>query len=265
MKLAVFSPYGNYHRESGFMYLIANYLLKNGADVVQLRCDGAFALCGRDEKMRWNRDLFACSRCMSEQRGLAQWSAAKSKELSSFLIPDDVLQSTKWIYTLRRQDLIRAEFRGINLWELAKDELAARFGSADVISLSGDQDQLTRELFISIVHAIAAVDRFVTAVVPTLHFIALSNDALSKSYAALVKSLGMDAAIFSFDQAEEAICIESLKTGSRYNTKLVLEGITAMRNDPRTWGPEVTSIVHEMLTFLGFAPDLVPSELPSGL
>lgn len=40
MKLAIFSPYGSFHRESGLMYLVANYLDKQGGDVAQLRCDG---------------------------------------------------------------------------------------------------------------------------------------------------------------------------------------------------------------------------------
>jgi hypothetical protein len=28
-----------------------------------------------------------------------------------------------------------------------------------------------------------------------------------------------------------------------------------MRSDFRTWAPEVTAMVHEMLSFLGYAPD----------
>jgi hypothetical protein len=257
MKLAVFSPYGNFSREAGLLYLVTNYLLKSGADVTQLRCDGAFSSCARDQKHNWNRTLFSCARCISEQRSLAQWAAVKSKDVSSFILADDVLQSTKWIASVHRSELVRSEFRGISLWEICRDDFSVRFQTADILRLSGSEEAHVRELFVSAVHALAAVDRFVSTVLPTIHLVVSSNDVLSNAYLAYLRSTRADAALFSYDSAEESIAIESATSGARYNTKLMLDDITAMRSEPKTWSPEVTSIVHEMLTFLGLAPDKV--------
>ena len=53
------------------------------------------------------------------------------------------------------------------------------------------------------------------------------------------------------------VVVESPFEQTQYSTPLVLERITSMRSDPRTWGPEVTAMAHELLTFLGCAPDKV--------
>jgi hypothetical protein len=259
MKISVFSPHGSYGRESGVLYLVANYLLRQGAEGFQLRCDGAVAACGRDKKHNWNRTPFSCTRCMSEQKATADWATLRAKTLSSFLIPDDIVQSKKWIASVKRSDLLQSEFRGIPLWELCKDDINARFGGIDVAAASPSQDLAIRDLMLSAVHTLVSVDRFVTTVAPTLHLIAGGSDTLSAAYKTVVQKGRLDAAVFSYDAQEEVIAVESLLSGARYNTKLILDNITTMRTDPKTWAPEVTAIMHEMLTFLGFAPDKIPA------
>jgi hypothetical protein len=257
MKLALFSPYGLVHSEAGVLYLLANYLLKHGADVVQLRCDGAFSTCGRDSKVAGGRNVMSCARCIGEQRALANWASSKSREMSSFLVSDDVLQSSKWLSSVNTADLMRAEFRGVNLWSVCADEFKARFPESVVAELSAREEECVRQLFISYVHATVACERFMAGVVPDLHFVAGLVDPLSRAYMQQAHASGGDVAMFLYDTTEEAIVVESARTGARYTTKLLLSGITSMRNDPRTWAPEVTAIVHEILTFLGFAPDRV--------
>lgn len=257
MKLALFSPYGLVHSEAGVLYLIANYLLKSGADVVQLRCDGAFSVCGRDSKVAGGRNVMSCARCIGEQRALAQWASSKSREMSSFLVSDDVLQSSKWLSSVRTADLVRAEFRGVNLWGVCGDEFNARYPESVVAELAPREEEFLRQLFLGYVHATVACERFIAGVTPDLHFVAGSADPLARAYTKQAYASGGDVAMFFYDTTEEAIIVESARTGARYATKLLLNGITSMRNDPRTWAPEVTAIVHEILTFLGFAPDRV--------
>lgn len=257
MKLALFSPYGLVHSEGGVLYLIANYLLKNGADVVQLRCDGAFSACGRDSRVAGGRNVMSCARCIGEQRALAQWASSKSREISSFLVSDDVLQSAKWLSSVRTADLVRAEFRGMNLWSACADEFTARYPESVIAELAPREEEVLRQLFIGYIHATVASERFISGVVPDLHFVAGSVDPLSRAYMKQAHASGGDIAMFFYDPAEEAIVVEAARTGARYATKLLLNGITSMRNDPRTWAPEVTAVVHEILTFLGFAPDRV--------
>jgi hypothetical protein len=258
MRLALFSPYGAFHREAGLLYLVSNYLLKAGAEVTQLRCDGAFAVCGRDRKHRWNRTLFSCTSCIAEQRALSHWASTKMKILSTFILPDDVLQSAKWISTVQPADVPRVEFRGTKLWDLCGAEFALRYEEADLTNLNVEQEQYLRQLLVTSVHALVGTERFLSQVGPTLSFVISSGDPLTNAYLAQARALQSEVAVFSFDSSEEAIAVESLATGARYNTSLILEGITSMRSDPRTWAPEVTAIVHEMLTFLGYAPDRIP-------
>ena len=196
---------------------------------------------------------------MSEQKATADWATLRAKTLSSFLVPDDIVQSKKWIASVKRQDLLQSEFRGIPLWEICRDDINARFGECDGVSTSPLQDQAIRDLMLSAVHTLVSVDRFITTVAPSLHLIAGGNDTLSAAYKTVVQKGRFEAAVFSYDAQEEVIAVESLLTGTRYNTKLILDNITSMRTDPKTWAPEVTAIMHEMLTFLGFAPDKIPA------
>lgn len=255
MKLAVFSPYGVYGRESGVLYLVANFLLRQGAEGMQLRCDGAVRSCGRDQKHGWNRTLFSCSRCMAEQKATADWASLRAKSISSFLLPDDIQQSQKWISSLPREVLLQSEFRGVPLWDICKDEFIARFGEEEIDLRSQQQELALRDQYLSVVHAMVGIDRFVSTVNPTLHLIAGGKDSLSKAYKTIASRGRFEGALFWYDPQEEVIAVESLVSGARYNTKLILDNITGMRSEPKTWAPEVTAIMHEMLTFLGFAPD----------
>jgi hypothetical protein len=257
MKLALFSPYGSLHRESGLLYLVANYLAKNGADVVQLRCDGALPACGRDRSGGAIRSPFQCARCMNEQRSLVQWSGGNHRDISTFIIPEDVLQTAEWIHGVPSESLTRVEFRGVNLWSACSAELRMRWEELDPSSLTESQQSDIRALFVSYVRVAIASDRFIEQWKPTTTLISSINDPMAHAFLARAQLAKVEVAVVSFDPEEDAVVVESLATKERYRTKLVLEGITSMRSDPRTWGPEVTAVVHEVLTYLGYAPDRV--------
>jgi hypothetical protein len=116
MKLAVFNPYGLMDQESGVVYLLANFLGKQGAEVLQLRCDGAQQACARDVLSGGVRTPFSCSQCSGEQAALAQWCGARPKALSSLLSPSDISQTAQWLAAAAGDALFRVEFRGVNLW-----------------------------------------------------------------------------------------------------------------------------------------------------
>lgn len=259
MKLAIFSPYGSFYRESGLMYLVANYLDKQGGDVAQLRCDGALPACGRDKKQLSGRSPFSCLGCMAEQKGLAQWAGIKSRDLSSYIVPDDALKSSQWISSIGRSDLFRIEFRGTRLWDVCEGEFRARWKLDESLErITRAQEQDLRSLYVSYVHTLVSAERFIASWKPTLNFVAVAGDPLSHAYLSQVRKVESDAAVFSYNAAEETIVVESLKTGALYTTSLILPEATEMRADPRTWAPELTAIVNEMLSFLGHGADLVP-------
>lgn len=257
MKLALFSPYGLSHSEAGLLYLVGNYLLKRGADVVQLRCDGAFGICGRDTKVPGGRNVMTCARCIGEQKSLASWISCKTKEVSSYLVSDDVVQSAKWLSSVKSCDLSRAEFRGVNLWSVCAGEFALRYPETSVSELSVAEEASLRQLYTTYVHAVVAAERFITAASPTLHLVAGKQDPLARAYVSQAHASGVEVGVFFCDTVEEGVVVESHQTGERYVSPLVLHGITSMRSDPRTWAPEVTATVHEILTLLGCAPDRI--------
>ncbi len=260
MKLAIFSPYGSFHRESGLMYLVANYLDKQGGDVAQLRCDGALPACGRDKKHQSGRTPFSCLQCMGEQKALAQWATIKSRDLSSYIVPDDALKSAQWISSIGKGDLFRIEFRGIRLWDVCESEFQTRWNIESLEKISSAQERDLRALYVSYVHTVVSTERFLASWKPTLNFVVGSSDPLAQAYLSQVRRGEGDGAIFTYDVAAEAITVESLKTGERYTTTLIIPEATEMRPDPRTWAPELTAIVNEMLSFLGHGADLVPTK-----
>ena len=257
MRLAVFAPFGLLHREAGLMLLLANYLHKNGSEAIQLRCDGAQRACARDAVSGGMRTPFSCSQCMSEQSALAQWAGVKSRALSSCLGPEDVAQARAWLAGVSSDALFRAEFRGESLWEQCQEQFLARWNLEGGQEIGPEQEANLRDLFASHVQVRVASERFLAATKPTLHFVAGGKEGASRAYLLEARKFGGDVATFSCDEESESILVRSTGSQGVYETSLVLEGITSMRNDPRTWAPEVSAIVHEILSFLGYAPDRV--------
>ncbi len=199
MKLAIFSPYGSFQRESGLMYLVANYLDKQGGDVAQIRCDGAVPACGRDKKHQSGRTPFACLQCMGEQKALAQWANIKSRDLSSYIVPDDALKSAQWISSISKSDLLRIEFRGVRLWDVCEKEFPARWNIESLEKLSPAEERDLRFLYVAYVHTAVSSERFLTSWKPTLNFVVNSSDPLAQAYLSQVRRHGGDAAIFTYE------------------------------------------------------------------
>ena len=125
------------------------------------------------------------------------------------------------------------------------------------LSVRKEQEANLRDLFASHIQVRVACERFLAAAKPTLHFVAGGREGASSAYLLEARKAGGEVAVFAFDEESESICVRSSASQTVYSTSLVLEGITSMRNDPRTWAPEVNAIVHEVLSFLGYAPDRV--------
>ena len=257
MRLATFSPYGLMHREAGLIYLLANFLHKNGAEVFQLRCDGAQPTCARIAEMGGVRTPFLCSQCMSEQRELAQWSGAKAKTVSSCLSAEDISQVSTWLASVKSEELFRVEFRGSNLWEACRAQFLAQWHLEGGQEIEPHHEANLRELYSAFMYTRIATERFVGATKPTLHCVATPADSTSQAYVVEARRASAECALFSYFPDDEIISVETSGSTHRYETRLILDGITSMRSDPRTWAPEVTAVVHEILSFLGCAPDRV--------
>jgi hypothetical protein len=194
---------------------------------------------------------------VGEQRRLSDWADVQAYELSAFVTSEDKLQSAKWMASVQRADLERAEFRGINLWQVCRNEFAQQTGLDALDDLSALHEQLLRELYVAFVQAAVAADRFVVQWAPTLSFVAHTSDSMTHAYLSQLGEKAIDCATFMYDGAEESIIVESAKSQERYASKLILDSITSMRSDPRTWAPEVRAIVNEIMSFLGYGADRV--------
>jgi hypothetical protein len=259
MRLAVFSPYGSVYRQGGLLFLVTNYLSKLGAETTVLRCDGAVKACRRDSKAgQKGRTISSCITCAGEQAALATWASVRMMQLSSFITAEDVLQGSMWIADVPSEDLCRLEFKGESLWQACAEDVQERFPQANPDALRLEESVYVRNLYSAYIQTAVATERFLSSVQPTITLIAAAGDALSRAYLLQAQRLEGDVAVFSYDANDEAVAVESLRGGSRYTTKVVLDGITSMRSDPRTWGPEVTSLVHDILTVLGYGPAAVP-------
>lgn len=257
MKTAFFVPHGAIQREVGLAYLLANYMTKIGADVVQVRCDGASTVCGRDAAIGWRRGISTCLKCEEEQRRLGEWAGLKSKSIGGFLRPDEILQSAQWIGGLATEELLRAEFRGANLFSMVEGTFKARFGRALPNFSEEIEEQFSRELLVSAVRSAAAVDAFLVSFAPELVVVSGMGDLLEKACLSRLESRKLPVAILRFDPAENVIVISSSQREEAYVTRLLFEGVTRMRTDPRTWPPEISALVHEIMTFLQYSPDRV--------
>jgi hypothetical protein len=255
MKLALYAPYGTLHKEGGLLYLVSNYLAKNGAEVVQLRCDGAVPACGRDRGDGVVRSPFQCARCLNDQHALAQWAGVSVVDISAEITPDDVQTVSQWMQSVARDALERVEFRGVNLWSACRSELLMRWEDLSPARLTEAQELDIRALFVSYVRTAVASERFFARFNPTLVLVTSIHDLLSHAFVLQAKQAGLDTAVGWYNPESEDVGIELLASRQSYSTSVILEGLVSMRSDPRTWGPEITAMVHEALTFLGCAPD----------
>jgi hypothetical protein len=255
MKVALCAPYGSLHKESGLLFLVANYLAKSGSDLVQLRCDGAVPACGRDRGAGVERSPFQCARCIGDQGSFASWAGASVRELSHEILPEDVMTAATWIQGVASGALERVEFRGVNLLSACRSELAMRWEALDFAALTEVQELDVRALFLSYVRMAVASERFLSRTRPNLALVSSIRDPLSHAFVLQAKQAQVDTVVGWYKAESQTVGLESLATRQSYSTSIVIEGLTTMRSDPRTWGPEITAMVHEALTFLGCAPD----------
>jgi hypothetical protein len=264
MKLLVFAPYGILYRQSSIMYLVANYLSKIGAETTVLQCDGAMRVCRRDfAGGQSGRTLTSCVACAGEQAALAGWASVKTTQLSKFIIADDVVQGSTWIAEVPASDLCRLEFKGESLWSACSGDIEKRFPQIAPEGLRHDEERYVRDLYATYIQAAVASERVLASVQPSITCVASAGDSLSRAFISQAQRTEGDVAIFSFDRGDEgsnngAVAVESLRGGSRYTTTVAINDVTTMRMDPRSWGPEIMALVHDITTVLGYGPTAVP-------
>jgi hypothetical protein len=273
MHIVIHSPYGSYSRETGLIYLLANYIRDTVHQVSQLRCNGFFSLCNRDREWGLERRIDSCAICMNEQSRLGLWAGIEVQDLSSFISSREISETKSWILGLRREELPEAEFGGFNVFQLCKASLIDRvvekkkqpvhersgvsdltseplaIANADDIAISEKYEDLARRLMLSAVRMVVAARNFNQRVWPDLVLASSERDFISSSLVQQSRNMAIPAVTFEWDEVERMTRVGNSE-GEYFSSPLVLENISNMRSNYKTWSAEVIRMIEDLAAFL---------------
>ncbi len=252
MKIAVFTPFGSFSRETGIIYLLANYLNDIYPEVVQLRCNGVLSLCERDSDRGWRRAPHSCLLCGSDQAKLAAWAGVKSTCLSRYLLPRDIDETRRWVLGLDDQALTTARFREVPLFSLCSASFQSRFGVETPDLRNKNHNRVLRRLLLSTARTLLCVERFNKKFVPDVSLVPGGSDYLSAVFMHRAGAQG-SCAIFKWDLHSRQTTILNSRTSEVYSCELLIDNVAGMRGDPGTWPPELIQMISQILSFLGLS------------
>ena len=251
MRVAVFSPFGGFSREAGLVYLLANYLRGIFPEVVQLRCNGTFAVCDRDSEKSWRREISSCLECMRDQEKLASWAGLPIKNFSEYLLPEDVEQTRAWILGLPTTALSEVEVNGLSLSKLCVGTFQNRFGSMEIDWHNKQHEQFIRRIYLGATRVCMALERFNRLFLPSMCFVLGGDDYLSRSFLEVSRLQKLDTILFRLDLGSRGVQITRVLANAQLSCDLLLEDISLMRADFKTWPSELLEIVDQVLNFAG--------------
>lgn len=250
MKIVVHTPYAGLSRESGLIYLTANYLNGYFSDIVQLRCNGVFSLCDRDEESNWRRDASSCAACIKNQSQMAEWSSLAYKDLSRFLSAEEIRETRRLMHATPDDGLRHLNFKGLNIYELCRGSFFNRLGTEQPDMMNKKHAQLMRRIMISALRMCMATRRFNNHFMPDLTIVAGGRDYITKALAGQSAQQKRDVAVFGIDINTRSIRIRHPREDKYLSSQLILPDIMSMRADSKTWPAEIVSAVEEILAFL---------------
>lgn len=236
------------------MFLLANYLnasrMMYGVEVTQLRCNGIFSVCDRDSERDWKRGLHSCLSCMHDQRELAAWSGIPTVDISTFLTPEVIEDTRRWLMTIPAALLPTIRLGTRELMGICRESFRLRFGVNDPDFKNVAHEQFLRRLMVGVARMIQASAGYIRAAGPTLHFVAGGRDAITASYISEVKRSGEQVVLFRWEISERTIQILHPSGTGAMGCELLLDGIPQLRGDSSTWTPSLVQILVEILSFL---------------
>jgi len=250
MKIAVHAAYGTSSEETGVIFLLAKYLNRFFPDMIQLRCSGAFSHCDRDAESQWKRGLETCFKCMHEQKELSGWADLRLLDLTSYLSASEVLETRKWISYASTEELLQSTYDGIQPSELIGGSFKNRFGVETPNLANRNHEQVARRYMLAALRTSLAAKTFAAKEQPDLTFIAGADDFISRSTMEQLKAAKLQSVVFYWDLAGHVIKIVHPRVNSVYSCGIVIEGLSSMRSDVKTWPTELLSMIDEIISFL---------------
>ena len=252
MKIAIVVPFGVHQVESTGLYLIAHYLQSLFPDVVQLRCNGSFQACDRDERSDWKRTVTSCMECMQEQKLLSDWANIPHVKMTSLIDVEEIRKISEWTSRLHPEHLVHAQYEQQGLFsEYCQGTFTRRFGVDFPEVTDKEQEQYLRVLLRSSAISYIISKRFVASYSPDMSFVCGSGDFITRTYLHMLKAAGKKAVIGTWKPHENALVISHPEHERTHSCGLVFDSLASMRPDVSTWPQELLASVEEVLTFAG--------------
>lgn len=266
MKLVFVSPYASASQESGAIFMLANYLRQSAEatsanELVYLKCNGVVSVCDRDGDRSWKRGIHSCSSCMRDQTHLAEWAGTPSQDLSHFISSDDFVAQNREILMLPTAELLSYQFKGARLWELSAATFFSRFGVTAPDLKNKLHEQVLRKFYMGLARLMTAASKFNTWYLPDLLVIAGGNDLITAPILAQAINQRRDYARLEWSLHERCIVVHRSLDDRQFRCELLVDGLSAMRSDSRTWPGELLKILEDLCEFLGVYKEQVPLQV----
>lgn len=249
MKTAIFTPYGTRSEESGIIYLLANYMRERTGEVYQLRCNGAFPVCDRDEEREWRRDIDSCALCSHEQLRLAQWAGVETRNMTKYLLPADIDRVRTWATRLSTDCIASAELDGHPIHDYCKASIERRTSSCR----DDERSEISKRYLFSAGLTLAAVPRWYGELAPDLILAADGEGYMSRSFNAALEAEGAAEKVvrFRWMPSEHTIRITVSRSNESAECPLLLEDVSVMRSNHKTWPREILQLLDDVLELIG--------------
>lgn len=249
MKISIFAPYGPYSQESGVVYLLGNYLKGMFSDVSQLKCNGVFSICERDAESSWKRDIDTCTLCMADQAHLQKWSDLDSVDASRCIGAQEIEMTKRWLQEQGDAELVGLEHNCLPLFEYCEQTFQKRF-AAEFDLQNKRHVQVMRKMMLSALRMQVITNNFYNTFTPDMCFVAGGGDLLSKTFIEGLSGTHTETVRFRWDMHERTISIHRARSDEAITCELLLDGVSNMRADHRTWPDELRMIIDDILDYL---------------
>lgn len=240
MRIAVFSPYGNFpgadQTSSNFIFLLASYLLHRKSEVLAIKCDGCLDRCSLD-LVAVGSAKRPCLACMNSQKNLISWADLTEQSLSAFLLADDLKKIN--------QNFSNAEFLSTNLpsggVELLSDYCTKY--AADNVQVAKLQKSALSLSF--------AAKKLLIELKPKLLLTHSSNDLLTGILSRAFAEQGVTVACYHSSSTEDELLLSTNKNTETLKFGFYSSNIQHFRSDPSTWDEQLREAIIQNVSFLG--------------
>ncbi len=240
MRIALFSPYGNFPDtdliSANFIFLLASYLVHRKSEVFAIKCDGCLERCSLDLYTVGNSKR-PCLACMNSQKGLNAWANLSEQVLSNFLSAEELKKINQHF-----SDLSFLQ----NSLPAGGSELLQKYSecqNADHIQISKLQKSA---LFLS-----AAIRKLVQELKPKLLLTHSKQDLLTGMVALAFAEQGVTIASYQSNETQDGLELTTNKASQSLNFPFYSSSIEHFRSDPNTWDDHLREAILQNISFLG--------------